>query len=190
MIESERALVVPYLEQTRDRVLALAHSLTPDQRLARQSDEEWCAAELIEHIVVVERWSLGNIEGALRDGQPDESRRGKGAHKDRIVLEGVPARNIRAQSPAEFMPRSRWPDWEDLLAQFAETRARVIELARTTDADLRVHFAAHPFFKDLDCYQWLILIASHAERHVRQAEEVLAHGAARQISNYSYNTSA
>jgi hypothetical protein len=144
----------------------------------RRSDDEWCAAELIEHIVVVEQWALGSIEGALRTGDADESRRGKGAHKDAIILEAVPARNKRVQAPAEFMPQHRWPDWDELLSQFAATRARVIELARTTHADLRVHFAAHPFLKDLDCYQWLMLIAGHAERHVRQAEEVVARRAA------------
>jgi hypothetical protein len=174
MIESERVFVVPYLEESRDRVLSLARSVTPEQRNLRRSDDEWCAAELIEHIVVVERWSFGNIERALRDGHTDESRRGKGAHKDAIILHGLPNRNTRVQAPAEFLPHNRWPDWDDLLGQFSETRARVIELAQTTQADLRIHFASHPFLKDLDCYQWLVLIAAHAERHVRQAEETLA----------------
>jgi DinB superfamily len=173
MIESERAFVVSYLEQTRDRVLALARSLTPEQRGLRRSDDEWCAADLIEHIVVVEQWSLDNIERTLRDGHTDESRRGKGAHKDAIILHVLPARNTRVQAPAQFQPTNRWPDWDDLVGQFSETRARVVDLAQTTQADLRIHFMPHPFLKDLDCYQWLVLIASHAERHMRQAEETL-----------------
>jgi len=174
MIESERAFVVPYLEQTRDRVLSLARSVTPEQRSLRRSDDEWCASDLIEHIVIVEQWSLANIERALQAGHTDESRRGKGAHKDAIILHVLPARNTKVQAPAAFEPKNRWPDWDDLLGQFSEIRARVIDLAQTTQADLRIHFLPHPFLKDLDCYQWLVLIASHAERHVRQAEEALA----------------
>ncbi len=129
---------------------------------------------MIEHIVIVENFALGLIEGMIRDDKPDQSRRGAKAHKDQIVLEAVPARIIHAQAPEFLRPTRRWPDFEDLLREFAKTRGLTIEFAGTTPADLRAYFRPHPLLKDLDAYQWLLLIGSHAERHVRQAEEGLA----------------
>jgi hypothetical protein len=35
----------------------------------------------------------------------------------------------------------------------------------------RGHFATHPLWGDLDCYQWPMSIPSHCERHRTQMEE-------------------
>ena len=177
MTDSEREFVIEYLEQTRGRVRALAASIPPEQRNARPSENEWSAAELIEHVMVVEKFSQRVIERMLTEGTPDESRRGKGAHKDRLILDATPARTARVQAPPGFHPEHRWADFDELLREFDATRDRTIELARTAQKDLRVYFAAHPFFKDLDGYQWLLLMGAHTERHVRQAEESLAKAA-------------
>ncbi len=71
------------------------------------------------------------------------------------------------------MPIGRWPEFETLLSQFEAARNRSIEFTTATDADLRNHVFPHPFLGQLDCYQWLLFIAAHCERHVRQMEEVL-----------------
>jgi hypothetical protein len=47
-----------------------------------------------------------------------------------------------------------------------------MSFAEATEADLRSHFFPHPFLGDLDCYQWLLFLGLHCERHVRQLEEV------------------
>jgi hypothetical protein len=174
MTESERALAVAYLEQSRDRVLAFAASLTPEQRDFCPSDSGWSAAGLLEHIIVVERLTHDILNRMISEGVPDESRRGKGAHKDRIILENIPMRATRVQAPQSLHPSGRWGDFEQLVREFELTRNRTLEIARTTDKDLRVYFAPHPFLKDLDGYQWLLIVGAHAERHVRQAEEMLA----------------
>lgn len=180
MNDSEREFVVEHLERSRDRVLALAQSVPPEQRTVRPSRDEWSVAELIEHIIVVEKMSLERVERAVRENVPDATRRGKGVHKDQIILENVPSRTVRVQAPDGFSPSNRWPDFNEMLLEFSTTRARAIDFARTTDADLRVYFAPHPMLKDLDAYQWLLMIASHAERHVRQAEQARAATAAPQ----------
>jgi hypothetical protein len=89
-------------------------------------------------------------------------------------MEKVPARKRRVQGPAEVMPQGRWPDFDELLRQFEATRERSVRFSAVTQADLRKHFFPHPFLGLLDCYQWLLLLAAHCERHVRQMEEVKA----------------
>ena len=173
MTETERAFALQYLEDTRDRVLAFAESLTPDERNFRRSDDEWRPASLIEHITAVERLTQKMLARMLSEGQPDESRRGKGAHKDKIVLEAVPARLIKVPAPESVYPPHDCGDFDHAVEEFKSAREQTLEIVRTTDKDLRVLFAPHPFLKDLDGYQWLLMIGSHAERHVRQGEELL-----------------
>jgi hypothetical protein len=60
---------------------------------------------------------------------------------------------------------------DEMLAEFRARRARTIEFAETTQADLRSHFFAHVTFGDLDCYQWLVAMGQHTQRHVEQIAE-------------------
>jgi len=60
------------------------------------------------------------------------------------------------------------------LQQFAAARKRTSEFAAATNADLRRHFLPHPVFGDLDCYQWLLLLGAHCDRHRVQSQEVKA----------------
>jgi hypothetical protein len=92
--------------------------------------------------------------------------------KDQIVLEMVPSRGRRVKGPEIVMPHGRWPEFEELIRQFEVARERTVRMASETQADLRSRCFEHPFLGDLDCYQWLLFLAMHCERHVRQLEEV------------------
>jgi hypothetical protein len=52
-----------------------------------------------------------------------------------------------------------------------------VKFAAETDSDLRNHFFPHMAFGDLDCYQWLVVLAQHSLRHALQIEEIKAHPA-------------
>ena len=70
------------------------------------------------------------------------------------------------------MPSGRWADFDELLRQFEAARQRTMGFAEATEADLRAYAFPHPFLGPLDCYQWLLFLATHCERHVGQMEEV------------------
>ena len=91
-------------------------------------------------------------------------------HKDAVLLEKVPSRAVRVTAPPAAWPTGK--TIEESLAEFEILRNEAIQLAATTSADLRAHFAEHPFLKELDAYQWFMMLPAHAERHLRQAEEV------------------
>ena len=82
-------------------------------------------------------------------------------------------RSERMKGPERLMPTGRWPHHE-LRREFESVRKRTSEFAANTDARLRESVFPHPRLGPLDCYQWLLLIAAHGERHRAQAEEVMA----------------
>ena len=44
---------------------------------------------------------------------------------------------------------------------------------RNTDDPLRLHTWPHPAYGEIDGYQWLLMLAHHVDRHVRQMERAV-----------------
>ncbi|MGA8540262.1 MAG: DinB family protein, partial [Terriglobales bacterium] len=93
---------------------------------------------------------------------------------DEIILTRVPDRSHKAQAPEFLKPTNRWATREELTMAFEDSRKATMDYVRTTNDDLRDHFAPHPVFGTLDAYQWILLISAHSERHTKQIEEVKA----------------
>jgi hypothetical protein len=170
---AERELIVEHLAQSRERLVLTIEGLTGEQRSFRPAGDRWSIADCIEHITVVESNVLRNIQQVLQS-PPEPHHQDEVRGKDEIILERVPSRQRRLKGPAEMMPQGRWPDFEELVRQFEAARERTVRFSAVTQADLRNHFFPHPFLGLLDCYQWLLLLGAHCERHVRQIEEVKA----------------
>ncbi len=168
--ELERA--VSYLTQTRDNLLRAASGLSPAQMRFKPAPDRWSIAECLEHLVTVENRAIDGISNALR--QPaDSSKRSPFDGRDDELLHIAADRTNRRQAPEAVQPSGRLPH-DQLLREFEASRQRTIDLAATTERDPRQHFFAHRAFGELDCYQWMLLIAAHGDRHRVQIEEVLA----------------
>jgi hypothetical protein len=146
--------------------------LSAEQRSFKPGEDRWSVEGCVEHIVVVENSVFRTMLKVLEAPPEPVEKQAEIRPKDQTVIERVPARQRRVMGPVELHPKNRWPEFEELLRQFESTRARSVQFASTTDSDLRGHCFPHPFLGDLDCYQWLLFLAMHCERHVRQLEEV------------------
>jgi uncharacterized damage-inducible protein DinB len=170
---TERERVVEYLAESRERLVLTVEGLSDEQRNFQPAQDRWSIAECVEHITVVEASVLRSVLQVLQSA-PQPERQSEAQGKEQVILERVPARERRVKGPEEAMPQGRWPDFEDLMRQFEATRERSVRFSAVTQADLRNHFFPHPFLGLLDCYQWLLFLSAHCERHVRQIEEVKA----------------
>ena len=174
MDRTEREFALQHLADSRERLIQIIAGLTSEQHHFRPADDRWSVADCIEHITVVERNIFRSLQRVIQtEPQPEKQAEAQG--KDRAILERVPARANRVTGPPEVMPCGRWPRFEELLRQFEASRERTLRFAAVTQADLRNHFFPHPILGLFDGYQWLLFLATHCERHVRQIEEVMAH---------------
>jgi len=169
MTPAERERAIAYLEETREEYRQLAKSLSPAQFHHKAAPDQWSVAEALEHIIVVESRVLALIERALQ--QPPSGK--KSAQEDEKLVHGVAHRVQKFKGPDVVMPSGRWPH-DRLLEEFSAARRHSIEFTRSTSADLRQHSYPHPAFGEIDCYQWLILIPAHCQRHLSQAREVMS----------------
>jgi len=169
MDQTERDRICRHLSQSRELLRQAVRDLSAEQRSFRPAADRWSVADCIEHLTVVENFTVKRIQQLLDQppaGQPDTN------GKDQLIMDHVPARTSRVKGPEAVMPSGRWADFDELLRQFEASRHNTIRFAEATQADLRAHAFLHPFLGPLDCYQWLLFLATHCERHVRQMEEV------------------
>ena len=164
----ERQFAIQQLDQTRELLQRVLRGLSRDQLLYRPGQGCWSIAENVEHLVVVEKRLVSALERLLQE-PPDLSKRC--AMDDGEVIRQVGTVVKRVQSPAHSLPTLRWPA-EELLQEFERARQHTREFTSAVQGDLRHHFISHFLFGNLDCYQWLLLIGAHSNRHSAQSEAV------------------
>jgi uncharacterized damage-inducible protein DinB len=169
---TERQDILDYLDETREKLLVCARSLSPEQMNLCAKAGGWTIAGILEHIVFVECRALSRARQAVLEAA-DPSLKSARDGQDRLLVQQVAFRATRVSAPPVAHPKGGLA-LESLMDQFIAAREDTRAFASTVEADLRKHFAAHPAFGPLDCHQWLLIIGAHGERHRAQIEEILA----------------
>jgi hypothetical protein len=173
MNEQERELAAHHLAASRERLLGLVQGLSAEQWVFHPAEGRWSIGDCLEHLTRVENRVMGFIAEKLQ-GPPPAEVPSSVREKDAALMQAVPDRTERRQAPETARPEGKCPDGGQLLAEFLKTRTESARFAAETRADLRSYTQHHGAFGDLDCYQWLLLMGLHAERHARQIEEIKA----------------
>jgi hypothetical protein len=92
---------------------------------------------------------------------------------DDRVVEVVVDRSRKFQAPEQLRPRNQFGSPEAALKHFLESRAKTVELLKSTP-DLRSHVVESGPFGKLDAYERILFVAAHSERHTKQLLEVKA----------------
>jgi len=172
MDEEERAFVVEELRASEARVLALLDGLSAEQWAFREGSERWSITDILEHLILFERFVRGAVLAMLESEAEPEKMAAVGAKLPAVMMIAE-ARDVRIEAREVVRPTGRWNDTGAMISMLQRERAKTITFAETTDAELRCHFFAHLLLGDLDAYQWLVLMAKHTERHALQIEEVI-----------------
>jgi len=169
---AEREFLVRYLALTGEQLLDTVQGLNKEQQRYRLRDS-WSVADCVEHVTLVEQGVFERIQAVLLEPPPSPAQT-RSSLADEALMRRERNRSLRFASHADALPRRRWTDFEGLLRRFEAARERSLRFAAVTQKDLRGHAFAHPQFGELDCYQWLLFLGAHAERHALQATEVIA----------------
>jgi hypothetical protein len=176
MDRAERQLVLEQLDSSEGQILELVQGLTPEQWNFRESPERWSIAEILEHLVVFEKF-INEVIAKVMAALAEPEKKAFAQQKEPLVLGLADSRSARLKAREVVLPTGRWPDTAEMIAELRSRRAQTVAFAAETEADLRNHFFPHIAFGDLDCYQWLLVIARHMSRHALQIEEIKANPA-------------
>ena len=129
---------------------------------------EWSAAELVAHLMVVERGVVTNVD-QLTQTAPIPVPFPKRLHFPMWLVE---ARVIRRKSPVPLDP-SLMAEKEAMLGGLRRVRERTLAfISETERKDLSMYCWRHPFLGMLNTYEWMEMIAAHQLRHTKQVREI------------------
>ncbi|MBX7219039.1 MAG: DinB family protein [Blastocatellia bacterium] len=175
LTEEERQLALDRLNHTKQQFFSLFEPLSATQWAYKADPGQWSAAEIAEHIAISEVQLSGLLLHKVLQSPPNPDKAAEIRGKEGFLLKAVPDRRMKVQAPDFIRPTGRWIEREPLFAEFGKSRDALIQYISTTEAPVRGHIHAHPFFEDLDFYQWVLFVSVHNERHFLQFEELKSH---------------
>ena len=169
----ERSFAMSNLYISRMKFLDAIDGLSPVQLAFKPSPERWSIAECAEHITLSEDMLFKMAERALA---APAVKRDLGVYLkvDQQIMKSVVDRSKKVQAPEALQPSHKWKTMDAMLTEFKQKRMKTIEWVELTNADVRGHVLPHPEFKELDAFQWVLLLSAHTERHTLQILEVKA----------------
>jgi DinB superfamily len=151
-------------------MLVTADEVPSDQWRTRPKDGRWSAAEIIAHLIMVERSVVGKADRVIQH----PPRRFSRLQKVHLPLLLVEKRLLKAQSPLPVDPEMIG-EKETMLAELREIRERMLAfIEETKERNLAVYRWRHPFLGILSTYEWFDMVARHELRHVKQMREIAA----------------
>ena len=160
-----------YLETTKKNIVDATRGLSEAQWNFKPSVFKWSVAQVIEHIAASEDLLRQMAENEIKQAPPGPDRDLK--ETDDRVLEVIPDRSKKFQAPEQLRPRNQFGSPEAALKHFLESRAKTVELLKTTP-DLRSHVGDSGLLGKVDAFERILFIAAHSERHTKQLLEVKA----------------
>jgi len=160
-----------YLETTKKNIVEATKGLSAAQWNFKAAPDRWSVAETMEHIAAAEDLLRGMI---VEKGMKAPAEPGRDLKKnDDAVVAMIPDRSHKAQAPEPLKPTNRYGTPEEAVKHFLESRAQTEEFLKNTPG-LREHVSDSPLGMKLDCYEWVLFVAAHSERHLKQILEVKA----------------
>jgi hypothetical protein len=165
--EDRRHLMV-HLQMTEQWLSDEVHGLSPAQLNFRSAPDRWSVRECVSHLAVAEPDYWREFMEAVK-ASPSAT---KSSATDADILWYGIDRVVHTKTGGGHEKVERYPELAPALADFKKLRATMLDYVRTTGDDLR----GHPFGQQepIDCWQWMLEISTHAQRHILQIREIKA----------------
>jgi hypothetical protein len=168
MTQEDRQQLVAHYEMTESWLVSELEGLTPEQLRFRMTPESWSIMDVVEHLAIAEPQYWERVQESLK--QPPSEK--KATMTDaRILWYGID-RTERSRTGEARVPKGKWDDVRQSLAEFRKLRSTMLGFAKTTDEDLRSRLLVGG---NMEVYQWVLMISTHSQRHILQIREIKAH---------------
>ena len=169
MTDTDREHLLVHFEMTTQMVAEQVRGLSPAQLEYKASPDRWSIREVVSHLAVAEPDYWREIQKALK-AAPDMKEKKSVATDADIMWYGID-RVVHTKTGGGHEKVDTYKDLGVALAKFQALRAIMIEYIKTTNDDLRAH-SFGDYGEVIDCWQWMLEISTHAERHIQQIREI------------------
>jgi uncharacterized damage-inducible protein DinB len=162
--------IIACMAKAQRRLLSAADAVPAEEWKTRPREGRWSAAELVAHLMMVERAVIGKADRVAQK----PPKRVSLLMRIHIPMTLVELRWIRRKSPVPVEPEML-SGKEEMLAELRTVRERSLAfLDETKGRNLGEYCWKHPALGTLNAYEWMQFIASHELRHTKQMKEIAA----------------
>jgi hypothetical protein len=169
--DADRKFAIDNLKQTQADLMAAVKGLSDAQLNFKSAPDRWSILECVQHITLASQGIWQGQQSAIK--QPNDSN-WKANTSDEMLIKMTEDRSHKAQAPEPFKPvHADFKTLDQTLAVFNADRNKLIAYVKDSQDDMRAHFFKAPF-GIVDCYQMILVISAHTNRHTQQINEVKA----------------
>lgn len=164
MIEN-KGKILASIRESQKVILNLLESVSDAFFEHKISADDWSIAQIIEHLIKVESGVIANLQRlGLSESESDIPT----SISHEMLIEKTLNRDIKVQSPSQFIPNGLFKDKALAINAFLQHREQVEFFIKTTSIDMRNIGFPHPRIGMLNGENWLTFIAGHGLRHAHQ----------------------
>ncbi len=154
------------IHKNTDAVLKEFLEFDGDSFFLKPSAQEWSAAEVGEHLVLVGKHVLKALIGSALPTN-------RGFDEKLALLRPAMAnQDQKFEAPAIAIPQSIHQNRHDIVDELKSVRQEITKLVPGMDLSLTCMDAKHPRVGNLTRYEWIYFDIYHAERHLHQLRTV------------------
>jgi hypothetical protein len=168
MSQEDREHLLVHVEMTTQMVAEQVRGLSRAQLEYKASSDRWSIREVVSHLAVAEPDYWRDIQKSLK-AAPDMNGKKSSATDADILWYGID-RVVHTKTGGGHEKVDTYKDLNVALGKFQALRATMIEYIKTTNDDMRAHSFGER--QPIDCWQWMLEISTHAERHIQQIREI------------------
>jgi len=169
MTDTDREHLLVHFEMTTQMVAEQVRGLSPAQIEYKASPDRWSIREVVSHLAVAEPDYWREIQKSLK-APPDMKEKKSSATDADIMWYGID-RVVHTKTGGGHEKVDTYKDLGEALAKFQALRAIMIDYIKSTNDDMRAHSFGE-YGEVIDCWQWMLEISTHAERHIQQIREI------------------
>ena len=168
MTDDDREHLLVHFQMTGQMVAEQVRGLSPAQLEFKPGPDRWSIRQCVSHLAVAEPDYWRDLKDSVK-APPDMKGKTSSATDADIMWYGID-RVVHTKTGGGHEKVDTYKDLGTALAKFQALRAEMIDYIKTTPDDLRAHSFGE---KDpIDCWQWMLEISTHAERHLQQIREI------------------
>jgi hypothetical protein len=170
MTPDDREHLLVHFQMTEQMLIEQVSGLSPAQLEYRASADRWTIRECVSHLAVAEPDYWRDLMKAVK--APADMSGKKSVNSDADILWYGIDRVVHTTTGGGHEKVETYKDLKEALSRFQSLRATMVDYIKSTNDDLRAHsFGSR---SPIDCWQWMLEISTHAERHIQQIREIKA----------------
>ena len=153
------------LSETRNRLLDEIRPFRFDEFNQRPDQNNWSAAQVCDHLVLVEKaFTMAIIYGMKKENKKIE----------RANINPIKDRTKKIDAPEMVIPTSEPIEVQQVMERLGESRKELLNVLSTVkdSSILAEKYARHPILGKIPLDQWIELLYLHEQRHIEQIKEI------------------